>query len=184
MTPANEFPGNIIFYALFAGFLSFFAWSAATRFRWFFQAKPINRLDHLFWRLEGLIPWLLGNARVTRPKYWYSGILHTFIWWGFIVLQIRTLNFLLNGVDNSISLESIFGDVYAYALRPTMDVFNILVIVGVGMAAFQRFVWRPNRLTLNWDAWIILGLLAWLMVTDVMVNSFEIYLFDSDNEKL
>ncbi len=28
MTPANEFPGNIIFYALFLGFMGFFVWSA------------------------------------------------------------------------------------------------------------------------------------------------------------
>ena len=31
MTPANEFPGNIIYYLLFLGFLGFFAYSAYTR---------------------------------------------------------------------------------------------------------------------------------------------------------
>jgi Fe-S oxidoreductase len=175
MTPANEFPGNIIFYVIFVGFLAFFAWSAATRFRWFLQAKPINRLDHLFWRLEGLIPWLLGNARVARRRYWYSGILHTFIWWGFIVLQIRTLNFLLNGVDHSISLEKNLGIVYDL-LRPVMDTFNVLVLAGVGMAAFQRYFWKPKRMTLNMDGWIILFFIGYLMFTDVMLNSFEFYL--------
>lgn len=182
--PSTEFPGNIFFYLLFLGFVAFFLYSAAVRFRWFIRARWVNRLTQPIERTIGLIPFLLGNSRVARPRYWYSGLLHTLIWWGFIVLQIRTLNFLLNGVDHSISLENIFGDAYGYALRPTMDVFNILVVVGVGMAAFQRFVWRPNRLTLNWDAWIILGLLAWLMITDVIVNSFEIYLFDADHEKL
>ena len=63
MTPANEFPGNIIFYVLFIGFLAFFAWSAATRAQWLFRSKPINRLDNLFWRLSGMIPDLLGNRR-------------------------------------------------------------------------------------------------------------------------
>ena len=51
------------------------------------------------------------------------------------------------------------------------------------MAAYQRFFVRPPRLTLNMDAWIILFLIFWLMVTDVMVNSFEIYLFESANEE-
>jgi Fe-S oxidoreductase len=179
MTPANEFPGNIIFYVLFVGFLSFFAWSAATRFRWFFQAKPINRLDHLFWRVEGLIPHLLGNARVARRKYWYSGILHSFIWWGFIVLQIRTLNFLLNGVDHSISFEANLGIVYDL-LRPVMDSFNVLVLIGVGMAAVQRFFWKPKRMTLNMDGWLILFFIGYLMFTDVMLNSFEFYLHPAE----
>jgi len=175
MTPANEFPGNIFFFLFLAGFLSFFAWSVAVRLRWFAAAQPINRLDNIVWRVTGLIPWLLGNARVARRRYWYSGTLHTMIWWGFIILQIRTLNFLLNGIDHAISFEGLVPRVYDFA-RPVMDIFNILVIVGVGMAAFQRLVWRPKRMTLNMDGWLILFFIFYLMVTDVMVNSFEFYL--------
>lgn len=181
--PSTELPGSIFYGLFFVSFASFFLYSVAVRFHWFLRARQVNRFSNPIKRAIGLIPWLLGNARVARPHYWYSGLLHTLIWWGFIVLQIRTLNFLLNAVDESISLESILGVVYD-GLRPVMDLFNILVIAGVGMAAFQRLVWRPQRLTLNYDAWIILGLLAFLMVSDVIVNSFEIYLFDHENEKL
>ncbi|MDP2674319.1 MAG: (Fe-S)-binding protein [Dehalococcoidia bacterium] len=181
--PSTELPGSIFYGLLFFSFASFFLYSVAVRFHWFLRAQRVNRFSNPIKRAIGLIPWLLGNARVARPRYWYSGLLHTLIWWGFVVLQVRTLNFLLNGVDDSASLEEIFGPVYD-GLRPVMDAFNILVIAGVGMAAFQRFVWRPGRLTLNWDAWIILGLIAGLMVTDVFTNSFEIYLFDHDGEKL
>ena len=180
MTPANEFPGNIIFYVLFVGFLAFFAWSAATRFSWFFKSKPISRLDHLFWRLAGMGPLLIGNQRVVQnPSYKYSGILHTFIWWGFIVLQIRTLNFLLNGVDHSISLEANLGIVYDL-LRPLMDLFNVLVLIGVAMAAAQRAFVRPKRMTLNMDGWIILFFIGYLMFTDVFVNSLEFYLHPAE----
>jgi Fe-S oxidoreductase len=182
--PSTSFPGSFFFYAFFFLFLAFFLYSAAVRFRWFTRAQWVNRFGDIVERTVGMVPFLLGNSRVARPAYWYSGLLHTLIWWGFIVLQIRTLNFLLNGVHHSISFESILGgDIWGYLLRPTMDVFNILVIAGVAMAAFQRFFWRPNRLTLNMDAWIILSLLAWLMITDVFVNSFEIYLFESSHEK-
>ena len=183
MAPSNEFPGNIFFYLLFFGFLAFFAWSAAVRARWFTRARWVNRFTDPIQRTLGLIPWLLGNARVARPQYWYSGLLHTLIWWGFVVLQVRTLNFLLNGVDDSITLERALGDVWGFFLRPFMDVFDILVIVGVGMAAFQRLVWRPQRMTLNLDGWIILFFIFWLMVTDVMTNSLDIYLFHPEHAK-
>ena len=175
MTPANEFPGNIIFVLIFFGFMAFFAWSMFVRARWLFAAKPLNRLDNIFWRLAGLVPWLLGNARVTRRGYWYSGVLHSLIWWGFLILQIRTLNFLLNGIDHSISLEALVPSLYD-VLRPVMDTFNILVIVGIAMAAFQRIVWKPKRMSLNIDGWMTLFFIFWLMVTDIMVNSFEFYL--------
>ena len=182
--PSTSFPGDLVYVVLFFGFLAFFAYSAAVRFRWFTVARPINRFTDPIKRAIGLVPWLLGNARVARPRYWYSGLLHTLIWWGFVVLQVRTLNFLLNGIGHDVSFEANLGDLWGYLLRPTLDVFNLLVIVGVGMATFQRFVWRPQRLTLNIDAWIILFLIFWLMATDVMTNSFEIALFEQDNEKL
>jgi Fe-S oxidoreductase len=181
--PSTDFPGNIFFYAFLIGFIAFFIWSVSVRLRWFASAQWVNRFTQVIERVVGLFPYLLGNSRVVRPKYWYSGILHTFIWWGFIVLQVRTLNFILNGIDHDISLEAILGDFWDYFLRPMMDVFNILVIIGVTMAAYQRFFVRPPRLTLNYDAWIILFLIFWLMVTDVMVNSFEIYLFDDAHEQ-
>jgi Fe-S oxidoreductase len=182
--PSTDFPGNIFFYGFLFGFLTFFAWSVAVRFRWFAGAQWVNRFTEPIGRVAGLFPYLLGNSRVARPRYWYSGILHSLIWWGFIVLQIRTLNFLLNGIDHSLSFEANLGDVWDYLLRPMMDIFNILVIIGVAMAAYQRFFVKPPRLTLNMDAWIILFLIFWLMVTDIMVNSFEIYLFESPNEEM
>src|SRR3990172_11523723 len=157
--PSTDFPGNIFFYL-------FFFWSAAVRFRWFTKAQWVNRFTALVERTAGLIPWLLGNARVARPRYWYSGVLHSLIWWGFIVLQIRTLNFLFNGIDHDLSFEKNLGDAWDYLLRPTMDVFNLLVIAPVPISSFHRFFWRPPRLTLNYDAWIILFLIFWLMVTD------------------
>ncbi|MFQ5880703.1 MAG: (Fe-S)-binding protein, partial [Dehalococcoidia bacterium] len=115
------------------------------------------------------------------PLHGARGLLHTLIFWGFIVLQVWTLNFLLDGVHQDASLQSALGDVYD-GFRPLMDAFNALVIVGVLMAAWQRFVWRPNRLSLNWDAWVILGLIAWLMVTDVFNNSAEIALERGDRD--
>src|SRR3990172_979953 len=182
--PSTSFPGDLAYVVLFFGFLAFFAYYAAVRFRWFTVARPVNRFSDPIKRAVGLVPWLLGNARVARPRYWYSGLLHSLIWWGFVILQVRTLNFLLNGIGHDVSFEANLGDLWGYLLRPTLDVFNLLVILGVGMAAFQRFVWRPQRLTLNIDAWVILFLIFWLMVTDVMTNSLEIALFEQDNEKL
>ncbi|MBI1886710.1 MAG: (Fe-S)-binding protein [Chloroflexi bacterium] len=180
--PSTEFPGNIFYALLFFGFVSFFVWSVAVRFRWLARAQWINRFSEPIRRAIDLIPWVLGNSRVARPRYWYAGVLHTAIFWGFIALQFRTLNFLLNGIDHGVSLERAFGPVWTWALRPSMDAFNAFVILGVAMAAWQRFVWRPKRLTLNWDAWVILGLIFWLMVTDIFVNSAEIALGRSEND--
>src|SRR3970040_339495 len=138
MAPSTEFPGNLFYAITFFGFLAFFVYAAGVRFRWFLRGQWVNRFTRPIERVLGLIPWLLGNARVARPRYWYSGLLHTLILWGFIALQVRTLNFLLNGLHEDASLQSLLGDVYT-GFRPALDAFNVLVIVGAGMAVWQRF---------------------------------------------
>src|SRR5207249_6185774 len=89
--PSTDFPGNIFFFAFLIGFIAFFLWSVSVRLRWFASAQWVNRFTQPIERVVGLFPYLLGNSRVVRPRYWYSGLLHTLIWWGFIVLQVRTL---------------------------------------------------------------------------------------------
>ncbi|MPZ21961.1 MAG: 4Fe-4S dicluster domain-containing protein [Dehalococcoidia bacterium] len=182
-TPGTAFPGNVFFLLIFFGALAFFGYSVWARLlKPMLQARREDRLYSLrsiAKRTAELIPLVLGNARVARPRYWYSGILHTMIFWGFVVLQLRTLNFILEGFDEGIAIQA-WGDPVYQWLRPVMDLFNLLVIVGVGMAAFQRFALRPPRLTLNWDAWAILFLIAALMVSDVMVNAAQIALYQPD----
>ena len=90
MLPSHEFPGNYIYYISFVGLLAFLVYSVSIKVSVFARGKGDNRFDHLFERLTSLVPYLMGNARVARKRYWYSGVLHSLIYWGFIVLQIRT----------------------------------------------------------------------------------------------
>lgn len=174
MLPSHEFPGNYVFYISFLAGVAFFVYSVSVKVSVFAQGRGDNRFDNLIERLTSLVPYLVGNARVARPRYWYSGLLHTLIYWGFIVLQVRTLNFLLKGIDNDLAPEDWGGVFYDVLVRAPMDQFNILVLIGCGMAAWQRRFWKPARMTFNMDAWLILFFIAFLMVTDIFTNSFEI----------
>ncbi len=183
MLPSHEFPGNYIYYFSFVGLLAFLFYSISIKVSVFARGKGDNRFDHLFERLTSLVPYLMGNARVARRRYWYSGLLHSLIYWGFIVLQVRTINFILKGINEDISFEHIFGFYYDITVRAPMDMFNILVLIGCGMAAWQRRFWKPARMTFNMDAWLILFFIAFLMLSDVMVNSFEIATDPQGGEK-
>jgi Fe-S oxidoreductase/nitrate reductase gamma subunit len=177
--PSHEFPGNIIYWASLAGLIGFAFYSIGVKVAVFARGKGDWRLDHLVERVVSLGPYLLGNARVARKQYWYSGLLHSLIYWGFIVLQVRTINFILKGFSEDISFEHAAGigilqDGYDLLFRVPMDAFNILVLVGCGMAAWQRRFWKPARMTFNMDAWLILFFIAFLMVSDIFTNSLEI----------
>ena len=184
MAPSTELPGNVFFYVIFVGFMAFFAWAVYLRLRVILRGKMVVRWDQLPKRLVTALGLVLGNWRVaTRRRYWVSAIAHSMIFWGFLTLLFRTVNFLLDGVHEDASLQSLSGDVYTY-YRPVMDLFNIVVLAGVSVAIFQRTVLRPARITLNIDAWTILGLIAGLMVADIVTNSFEIALHRGDRDYL
>lgn len=175
MAPSNELPGSIFFYFIILGFGAFFVLTVITRLIPFLQSKPEARFDHLPQRVRDFFLIMIAQSKFFRRQYWYSGILHVLIFWGFLVLLVRSLNLLLDGVHEDLSLQSLLGDAFT-GFRPVMDLFNVLVIVGVGMAAFQRIFIKPPRITLNRDAWTILSLIFLLMVTDILGNSLEISL--------
>ena len=167
MLPSHVPPGNYIYWAALVIGIGFALYSISVKLSVFSRGRADRRFDHLFERLTSLVPYLLGNARVARKQYWYSGLLHTLIYWGFIVLQIRTLNFLLKGFnEDMLARASAAADASTTSLvRAPMDLFNILVLVGCAMAAWQRRFWKPARMTFNMDAWLILFFIAFLMVT-------------------
>ncbi len=175
MAPSNELPGNIFFYLIIVGFSAFFLLTIAARLIPFLQAKGAPRLDQLPQRIGDFLLVMIGQSRFFRRKYWYSGILHPLIFWGFLVLLIRSLNLLLSGVADPLSLQHLPGGIFN-GYKPVMDTFNVLVMVGIAMGAYERFFVKPQRMTLNLDAWRILGLIFFLMVTDILANSFELNL--------
>ena len=175
MTPTSGPVGKSLYMVIALGAFLFFGYSISKRARFVAKAKSDNRLDKPILRTLDLLPWVVGNLRVARPRFWYSGILHTFILWGFIVLQVRTFNFLLEGVSERITLQKLGGWLYR-PLMPVMDLFNLLVLVGVGMAAARRLLFPPKRLTVTKDGYIILGFTTAMMVTDIMANATKIAL--------
>jgi len=181
VAPSNELPGNIFFYLIIAGFSAFFLLTIAARLIPLIQAKGAPRLDHLPARIGDFLLIMVGQWKFFRRQYWYSGILHPLIFWGFLVLLVRSLNLLLSGVADPLSMEHLPFHVFD-GFKPVMDLFNVLVMVGIGLAAYQRIFVKPPRMTLNRDAWMILGLIFFLMVTDILGNSFELNLEKGEKE--
>ena len=175
MAPAVQFPGNIFFYLIFASALAFFGYSAFGRIGLLLLGKPDYRFDRLWQRIVSFVPLVLALARVgaTRPRYWYSGLLHIIILWGFLIFQVNTINFFAEGFHKDAGLLSWASGFYTGFL-PVLQVVEALVLVAVIMSVSRREFLKPTRLSLNWDARIILTLIASLMVTELFMTAFGI----------
>jgi len=141
--------GEVLFYYLAAVTVAIFAYGVYDRFARYAQgtADPFDRLADLPGRLVGAVKTVATNEK-NFDRDLYGGVMHTFIFWGFLTLVVATgiLGFDLDVYRNLTGGESFFvGDFYlAYSL--VADAMGLLFVVGVGMAIFRRYWVRNERL--------------------------------------
>jgi Fe-S oxidoreductase len=137
-------------------------------------ARPSGRLDRWGERLRGLLTFFLGQKRILARGYRGAGLMHALIFWGFLAVALNSIHFVGRGFSEGFHVwgfgpGSPLGAAYA-AFR---DLFEVAVLGAVALAAWRRVVTRPGRLTLSWDAGAILGLIAALMATDLVLAGIE-----------
>ena len=157
--------GRALFGALVAIALLAFAYSLTRRIRVLMAGASENRFDRIPLRIWKTIEYAFAQKRMFRDLY--AGVFHILIFGGFVVLTVRSLALVVEGlVPGFALLPGSVGNAYTLV----KDVFEVLVLVGVAMAVFRRAFARPKRLDLTLDAWFILFLIALLMVTDLAAD--------------
>ncbi|MEI6592105.1 MAG: (Fe-S)-binding protein [Holophagaceae bacterium] len=163
----------VLFWLMTLGAIGFFVWTIRQRLATLQAGLPDNRFDQPWVRLKGVFILALAQKRMHRDRY--AGIYHFLIFWGFCVLGLRSVELVLEGLFhwNLTAALGTFGLGYQY----TKDVFEVLVLVGIGMAMLRRAVAKPWRLENSMDAWGTLSFIAALMVTDLLADGAYIHLF-------
>ncbi len=148
-----------------------FVYSISRRIRVLLVTAPENRFDRIGTRIARTIQFAFLQKRMFRDLY--AGVFHIFLFSGFIVLLVRTVALVVEGVVPGFTLlPGRAGDVYTLA----KDVFEVLVLVGVAMAVSRRAFARPPRLDLTADAWFILFLIALLVAADLVAEGARVAL--------
>ena len=85
----------VVMYALVAVQALVLAYGFSRRYLMWRRGKPFGPLDNIGERLRQALAVAFIHRRLIRPGYVYAGIMHLFIFYGFIVLFIGTLIVLL-----------------------------------------------------------------------------------------
>ncbi|HPC84496.1 MAG TPA: (Fe-S)-binding protein [Thermoanaerobaculaceae bacterium] len=164
-------PGTAWFYVLAAVAVAGVVYSLQRKIRLLAAGRGGVALADWPARVCGLFVWAIGQKRMFAEPV--PGIMHALIFWGFLVFVVRSLSLVIEGLAKGWELPLLRTPLgSAYLL--TKDVFIVLVLVGVAIAAWRRLVTRPERLEYSADAWVILGLIALLMVTDALADGARI----------
>jgi Fe-S oxidoreductase len=152
-----------------------FLLSASLRLRLMLVGGPEPRWDRPLERLRRMVVFALGQARM--PRYPVAGWLHALIFWGFLVLLLRSMMLWGRGYDESFSLW-ILGDTWIGHLY---SVFKDLTALVVWVAAGAFFVYRlayrrteASRMSHHWEAYLILAIIWVMMIADVVYDGASI----------
>jgi Fe-S oxidoreductase len=103
-------------------------------------AASDDRWDRVVDRLGGLVTNVALHRRLL--KFRYSGVLHLMIFSGFAVLLTAIVQSFGSRLFPGFSLAPIGGTTWIALLQ---DIFAVVILAGVGLAAWQRYVRKPAR---------------------------------------
>lgn len=137
---------GIVFLVSFAAVLAVFGLIVRLLYRILRAAKPEDRFDRWGDRIKAVLVYVGAQARVLAKP---AGLGHFVIFWGFIFITIGTLDHMLGQVIPGFGLERIVGRRLGSAFIFLQDVFGILVIGALAVAAVRRFILKPERLKID-----------------------------------
>lgn len=131
---------HLVFWLVFLTALTIAGLRFWQTFRLLAKAPSDMRWDRPMERLRGLVQDVAQHRRLLQRRT--SGILHAMIFVSFFVLFTAIVQAFGAGMIPGFSLAPIGGDTW---IALSQDVFALVMLAGVGLAAHQRFLTKPRR---------------------------------------
>jgi len=139
--------------------------------------RPLDRSDRVVDRIKALGVFVFGQKRLLQDIG--PGLTHAFVFWGFLVLLATTGNYITNGLVETIVGWPI-GGFFWNVIVLFANLFVGLVLASVIYFLVRRTITRPARLALTRDAFIILGLIFSIVLTE-WVGDAMAYVVEPDD---
>ena len=133
---------SLVFYLVFIVAIALFLRNVYRLFAMICLGRFENRFDLLWSRFKGMLVYAFAQVRVVSEKF---GINHFFLFWGFLVLALTNVEFLLSGLFPRFSFDFIGGIPYGIVLLMA-DIMSLVVLIAVVIAAIRRIFFRPPHI--------------------------------------
>ncbi len=164
-------PHSVLFALLTLASFVFFGLNIRRLYGWMKIGKPANRFDRPLERMKNVLVVAFGQSKLLREPS--AGIMHFFIFWGFVVLLLAIVESMAGGLVAGFSF-AFLGPAYP-VLAFLEDALAALVVCAVLFALFRRYVVKPPRLDVHGhartDATLILGAIFLIMVSMLLQNA-------------
>src|SRR5438105_5931326 len=146
------------------------------RYRMWRRGRAYGPIDRMGERVRAALSVAFLHKRLIRPGYVYAGLMHLFIFWGFVVLFIGTIIVLLEAdIARPYFGFSFYQGTFYVVYKLVINLFGLLFLIGLLMAAYRRYGQHlPKfRRSLSDDA-IVLGILLFLGLTGFLLEALRL----------
>jgi len=169
-------PAKLIYILIPLVGIGVFAYIIVRRLAPLFKAAPDERFNRIPERIKSVLKiWL---AQWRHPRYMLAGVVHIFLFAGFLILGARSTQLVFIGFVDGFELPGLggaFGDFY----NVLKDYAATWVLVAVVIAAVRRGILKPARYAVplqygrehTWEALLVLGLIATLVITESLFEA-------------
>ena len=174
-------PGVVWFWILTIVGVGAVVLSLSRRFQLLRAGRPDNRFDRLGERFKHMLIYAFGQKKMFDDPV--AGAYHLLIFYGFLVVSLRTVSMVVEGLFAGWELPLLHtpaGHAYLFS----KDIFELLVLVGLGFAFWRRGIQKKERVVQSFGAWLAIGLIAILMITDLATEGARIAAGDLDGSYL
>jgi Fe-S oxidoreductase len=182
--PATEhyfgLPGYVFGWGIFILAITAFSYIIYKRYMLIRSGQPDPRISDIGKRVKELL--IYGVLQKKQPRYLAAGIIHIVIFWGFVVLGLRSIDLVSQGMNLHFLgplMQTGFGGVY----NSLKDIFELAVLFACVWACYRRWIVKPKRYdgSHQWEAYLVLGIISFLMVTDILYEGSALILFEADH---
>src|SRR5262245_55764826 len=121
------------------GFFGFTVYRLAKIFR---LTKKEFRFDKIGERTVNTLMVAFGQTKMMKRPL--AGILHAFVWWGFLVITIGSIEMMIDGITGSKKALSVLGGFYSF-VTASGDIFALLIIISCVIFLCRRYLTKPKR---------------------------------------
>ena len=140
------------------------------------KAAPDNRFDRVPERIRSVIKIWLTQWR--QPRYPLAGVVHIFLFAGFLILAARSIQLIFIGFAPDFVLPG-FGGGFGVVYNVVKDYAATWVLIAVAVAAVRRGIFKPPRYAVparyghdhTWEALLVLGLIAILVLSESLFEA-------------
>lgn len=156
--------GHAFLYVLLLAALAVMAYGVYRRVKLWRMGQPDNRWRHVGRGLADIGVYCVLHRRILQERY--PGCMHVAIFLGFIFLAFATM---IVAIHADLGLNIYRGGLYLF-VKFTANLFGLFAVAGIVLAAWRRYVVRPQRLDNKRDDAVILALIGLILTTGFLLE--------------